>query len=295
MKIKNKPAYITGICTIIAAIITGGLGLIVGKQIQIQQTASQIANVTGSGNNITMNSVDDLISEFNDLSEENEKLKKQNDQYFKDYTSVTEEKDNLSNQLNNTPNVELKNLGLCIDGKDININRNNSYAIINGAQYFSKEFIDNLVDINTTSVTIQDEIMYLGKVVAEKEELFTQRIVDSNDYEVIDNVMDSFGNTHINCGRIGNGGKVCYSLNEKFSLLRFKISIDEESRGGDSNCIISIMADSKPVYTSKPLNKVSTKQLEEIDVKINNCSVLEISCSGDYSVYPIIYDAIVYN
>lgn len=78
------------------------------------------------------------------------------------------------------------------------------------------------MDINTTSVTIQDEVMYLGKVVAEKEDLFTQRIVDSNDYDVVDNVTDSFGNTHTNSGRISRGGKVCYSLNEKFSLLRFK-------------------------------------------------------------------------
>lgn len=94
--------------------------------------------------------------------------------------------------------------------------------------------------------------------------------------------------------KLADGNDIVFSLNEKYSLLKLKIAIDESS---DSNrqCTVSILADGQEVWTSPQINKISTKELDYPELKINNCSRLEIKCSGDWSVYPLVYDAEVYN
>ena len=166
----------------------------------------------------------------------------------------------MERQLENFPNVQLKNLGLSINRTDININKNNSYAIINGSEYFSKDFINNLVNEDTT-ITMQNDIMYTGKVISDKANLFSQRIVDPNNYEFSSNITDSYGNTHSRAARFHRGQKVVFSLDGKYSLLKFKIAIDEESNSGYS-CAISIKADEQIIYTSIKLDKITIKELE---------------------------------
>lgn len=296
-KVQIGIGILGAICTIIAAFIGAKYGE--NKQNEIVQ--SQIANVNGDGNTVTMNDVNDLVSSYNDLIEENKTLKEQNEQYFNDYKSVKEEKDSLQDekdsltaQLQDSPDIQFKNLGLCINGEDININKNNSYVIINGVDYFSKDFINSLVDKNT-SITIKDNAMYLGRIVADKEDLFSQRIVDSTNYKIVDSITDSYGNTHSNVGSFTSAYSIVYyNLNEKFSLLKLKIAIDEASHS-DNNGIITISADGEVIYTSDELEKVKTNEIIEEDIHINNCTLLEIRYEGDYCTYPIIYDAEVYN
>jgi len=285
------------ICTIIAAFI----GIKHGENKQNEIVQSQIANVNGDGNTVTMNDVNDLVNSYNDLIEENETLKEQNEQYFNDYKTIKEEKDSLqeeknslTTQLQDSPDIQFKNLGLCINGKNININKKNSHVVINGVDYFSKDFVNSLVDKNT-SIAIKDDTMYLGRIVADKEKLFSQRVVDSYGFKIIDSITDSYGNTHSNAGKFSYSNSVVYfNLNEKFSLLRLKIAIDETSYS-DYTGIITIIADEEIVYTSDELDKVKTNEIVEEDIHVNNCTLLEIRFEGEGGIYPIIYDAEVYN
>lgn len=276
--------------TIIAAII----GVAFGKESQNKYVQSQIANVSGDGNTVTMNSVDDLVKNYNKLCEENETLKEQNQQYFNDNKEAKEEIEALTAQLKDSPVIQLEDLGLCIDGDNININRSNSYALINGVEYFSKEFIDNLTS-DSTSVTIQDDAMYIGKIVADRALLADKPIIDLEGCEKLDSATDSYGNTHLNVIKLSPNRSINYSLDKKYSLLKIKIATDESTKSYGEDCTISILADGQEIKTTPPLNKISTEEIEYKDLQINNCSRLEIKCIDGYLIYPIIYDAEVYN
>lgn len=289
-KSKNKKKAIIEILKILASILLGIFG---GSLLQNLYVNSQVIDVSGDDNTVNINSVDDLIKNFNKLSEENETLREQNKDYFEDNKESKNTIENLEKQLGDTPAIELKNLGLCIDGEDKNINKNNSYAIINGVDYYSKDFLDSLIS-DDTSKTIKDETMFLGRVIADKTSLFSQRIVDEGGASVVENATDAYGNTHINAIKMGTGNNIVFSLDEKYSLLKLKIAISESSYN-DKHCTISILADGQEVKTSSQLDKISTKEIEYKDLQINNCSRLEIRCSGDWSIEPLIYEADVYN
>lgn len=278
---------------LLIAVLSVAAGVLGGSFVQNKYIESQVANVTGDGNTVTINNVDDLVENFNKLMKENETLKEQNEDYYTDYKEAKETIESLENQLGDSPSIELKDLSLCVDGEDKNINKNKSYAIINGTDYFSEDFLNSIIADNT-SITIKDDVMYLGKVVADMESLFSQRIVDEGGASVVDNATDSYGNTHVNVLRLGQGNDIVFSLNEKYSLLKLKIAIDESS---DSNrqCTVTVLADGQEVWTSPQLNKISTKELDYPDLKINNCSRLEIKCSGDWNICPLVYEAEVYN
>ena len=171
-KTKSKKLIID-IVKIIASLLVGIFG---GSLIQNAYVQSQVANVNGDGNTININSVDDLVKNYNKISEENETLKDQNKEYFENNKESKETIENLQKQLGDTPSIELNDLGLCIEGEDKNINKSNSYAIINGADYYSEEFLNSLVP-DSTSITIKDDTMFLGKVVADKSSLLDRKSV----------------------------------------------------------------------------------------------------------------------
>lgn len=283
-KFKGKiiVAVIGGLCTVAAAILGNQHGI----NSQVKYIQSQVADIDGDGNTVNMNNVDDLVKNYNDLVEDYEQLKNENKKYY-------EENEKYKEQTENTPTVELKNMGLCINGEDINMNTNNSCAVIDGTDYFSKEFIDNLVN-EDISVTIKNETMYLGRIIAEKANLFTQVIIDQSGCKMIDDITDSYGNTYINVLRVQRESNILYNLNKKYSLLKFKLSVADNS---DKNkvCTVSIFADDKEVKTIPQIEKTTTHELSFDEISINNCTKLEIRCSGDYYVYPFIYDAEVYN
>lgn len=289
MEKGHKIQIFVGCLGVVGTILGAVIGNMHGIESQNKYVESQVANVSGEGNTVNMNSVDDLVKNYNKIAEENEKLKEQNNQYFEENTSSKER----IKILEDSPNVELKDMGLFINGDDMNINKNNSHAIINGTDYFSEDFINSFIDDNM-SITIEDDIMYLGKVVADKTALYSQRVVDEGGCEILDSAIDSYGNTHLNVVRFGYDDTIVYSLNEKYSLLKLKIAIDESSQS-NNKCTISILADGKTVKTITDLNKISAKEINCKDLKINNCSRLEIKCTGDWNVYPLLYDAEVYN
>lgn len=178
---------------LLIAVLSLAAGVLGGSFVQNKYIESQVANVSGDGNTVTINNVDDLVKNFNKLLEENETLKEQNEDYYTEYKEAKETIDSLEVQLGDSPAIELKDLSLCVDGEDKNINKNKSYAVINGADYFSEDFLNSIIADNT-AITIKDDVMYLGKVVADRENLFSQRIVDEGGASVVDNATDSYGN-----------------------------------------------------------------------------------------------------
>ena len=147
---------------------------------------------------------------------------------------------------------------------------------------------------SATSITIKDSIMFLGKVIADKADLLSQRVVDEGEASISENTTDAYGNTHVNAIKMRNENNIVFSLDEKYSLLKLKIAIDESS-ANDDQCKITILADGKEVKTTPQLDKISTKEIEYKDLQINNCTRLEIKCNGNWHIYPLIYDAEVYN
>lgn len=288
MKKDHKIQIFVGCLGVAGTILGAIIGNMYGIESQDKYVKSQIANVSGEGNTVNMISVDDLVKNYNKLSEENEKLKKQNDQYFDENKSLKEQIETTKNN----PSVELKNMGLFINEDEININKNNAHAIINGTEYFSKDIISNLVSEDTT-ITIQNNTMFIGKVIADKANLFSQYVMDDYHSDFIDSATDSYGNKHINVLRIRLGSDVIFNLNKKYSFLRFKIAADEFS-GKNYDSIVSIFADEQEVETISSVNAM-TEELVYNDIDINNCTRLEIKCTGASSVSPIIYDAEVYN
>ena len=48
---------------------------------------------------------------------------------------------------------------------------------LNGREYYSKELAENFLD-ETQSITIKDNTIFIGKVIADKANLVDQRVMD---------------------------------------------------------------------------------------------------------------------
>lgn len=235
--------------------------------------------ITSTTNNILESSVKDS-DEYKQLEEENNNLRNQIDEL---------ESNNID-----IPTIEYKDLGLSINGEDIPINKSKSMIIVDGKEYVSKEVVDSLIPENQ-NVTINDDIMYVGKVVSDKENLSTQWIVDqSSNLNFQDNLKDSYGNSHSNALLFdGYDGAIIYNLNSNYSLLKCQISISE-NYGINDNATVIIKADDEVVY-SIDLTKKSMPIIEE-NIPINNCMLLTFEFESSFGRDScIISDAIVYN
>jgi len=294
MKTEIKAAIITGLLGIIGTISAAIIGKDIGEKDAVQQLYSQMTAIYGDNNTVTINSVDDFIAQYNKVISENETLKAQNSQYFADYTEQKNISNSLEAQLGENPNFLFKNMGLCIDGEDIIINKQNSIVTIDGREYYSKELAENFLD-EDQNITIKDNTLFIGKVIADTANLIDQRIVDiSGDFVNGDKAIDSYGNSHFNAITCGYyDGRIIYNLNRNYNYLKCSFSINED---GDLNGYTSIIveADNEQVY-----NVTITKLQEpiiDIEIPINNCSLLKISCENeDAACSLIISDAIVYN
>lgn len=220
-----------------------------------------------------------------------------------EYKQLEKENADLRNQLeelesNNAdiPTIEYKDLELSIEGEDIPINKSKSMIIVDGKEYVSKEIVDALIPENQ-NVTINDGTMYVGKVISDKANLFDQYIMDQRNFYMIDTITDSYNNNYSNVlyARTSYTGEkyIIYTLNRKYSSLKFTISIRDDAKVNDTG-ILTIKADDTVVYTSKTLDK-KTEPFTEMDIPINNCNLLTIEYSPDYFIDCIISDAIVYN
>lgn len=295
-------AIITGIIGILGTVITASMAKNQGEQETINQFNSQMANVNGDNNTVNINSVDDLIKEYTELTSENKSLVSQNTKYYNEleeaqnkiaeYANQSNFKvQELEQQLNNMPNVQFKNVGLSINGENIPINSINSSVVIDNRIYYSDEFVKSLIDSNN-NITIQDDIMYIGKIIKEKSNLSDEWILNNKYVTFDDSVTDSYGNIHTNALRFyDNKGAIIYNLNTEYSLIRCDISI-RDSSAMDKTGIITIKADDTVVYTSPVLTK-TTEPFSEEDIPINNCKLLTIEYSANSSQNECIIDNIV--
>lgn len=299
MKTSIKAALITGVLGALATITAAFIGSNVGEKNAIQQLYNQVTTVNGNNNTVTVNSVDDFITQYNKLLNENETLKAQNSQYFADYTEKRNENIELRSQLDERPTVSYESIGLCINGEDIPINKQNSMVTIDGYEYYSKELAEKFLNDNQ-NIIIKDNILFVGKVIANKANLFEQNILDQSNFVMEDTITDSYGNNYLNALHIRasyTGDKyIIYSLNNQYSFLRMTIAIRDNAKI-NSNGILIIKADDNIIYTSDNLNK--SMQPFTIDIPINNCNLLTMEYSpvgiSFDQIDCIISDAIVYN
>lgn len=300
-----KAALITGILGFIATIAAAIIGVHFGKtseqkniQNEINEVLGNVVNITGNDNEVTVNNIKDLVDEYQRLQSQNKSLLDQNSKYFSDLTEANYQVNALQSKANDMPSINFNNLSLSIDARDIPINKNNSMVTIDGKDYFSKEIIEKLIP-NNQNMTIKDDTLFIGKVIAVKANLYNQRVVDSFIYDNVDNIVDSYGNIHTNtlCFNPSyynsRDAYVVFNLDNKFNYLDMSISISENTQA-NSHGILIIKADDNVVYTSEQL-VLTTKPFSIKNIPINNCSLLTINYNYNGFNQCIISDAIVYN
>lgn len=171
MKIEHKITIIVAVIGLIGSIAAAIIGAKWGK--------NNVYVLNLNGQEIALNEDD-----IQELANDNEKLKGTIAEYeatISEYettmeklegekTDLEEQMEDISGELSETPAIEFSNLGLSIDGEEKVINSDKAMVYINGVQYYSQDFIDNLVPDNM-AVTFKDCVMYIGKIVKEKANL----------------------------------------------------------------------------------------------------------------------------
>ena len=196
LKIKNKK------WKLIILIVTAILSALGGSEYKERKIYKNInSSVIGDGNVVSFNNVDEFIKEYQDTLKDNEKLNDQNTEYYNSYVEIKKENEALKNQLNDTSYVSYKNLGLYVDSNNVPITSDKSQAIIDGKEYYTKNVIEGIVG-NDKSITTDDNYMYIGKKVADRTSLFSDKIwvVNKRDCDVNVSKKDSRGNMRSNAG-----------------------------------------------------------------------------------------------
>lgn len=293
MKEKNITKIIIALISVIAA---GTGGTIVGNNLAIikqeEYFNSQIVEINGNNNNVEINNVKELIDEYINLLNDNKILKEKNTDYFTELSSAKTKIIDLEHQSKEIPELSFANIGLVIDAEEVSINKDKSVVTIEGRQYFADEILKRIIPDNK-AMTIKNDNLYIGKVVSDKAKLSEQWIVNESSCETNLICKDSYGNPRTAIALFSYyNGSIVYNLNRKYSYLKCTISMYEDC-SMDSNVILTISPDTGEAY-SVQLQK--TTEPYEIEIPINNCSLLTISTDSERSSRNVIIsDAILYN
>lgn len=289
-------ACIGATATIAAAII----GVMAGKNIEQKNIQKQFntamgngVNIVGNENEITINDIQNFMNNYQDLQKQKDSLLAQNSKYFDDLTDANSKIHELQSLTNSIPIFNYSNLALSIDAEDIPINKNNSMVTIDGRDYISKEIAEKLLD-ESQNITIKDNTLFIGKVVADRVNLVDQNVLNRSDHLSFKYTgNDSYGN--LRSDSISNnyyGSTIIFTLEEKYSYLKCTISMSEDYSVG-ATTTLKISADDNVVYTNEIDKK--TKPYD-VEIPINNCELLTIDFnSGSPYRGCIISDAILYN
>lgn len=239
-----------------------------------------------------------LLEENNSLRLKNESLELKDDEInalTQQLNSYKSENENIKKQLNDFPVIEFKDLGFSVNGEDKNITKSKSMVLVNGNQYFSKDFLTSLVSPKDF-LSIKDDILYVGKIIKDKELLVNQWVMDSKNCKVVDTVTDSYGHTYSNALLFSTqNAEITYSLNEDFSMLKGTIAIESDASVNLTG-VFQILADDVLVYPPLELRKVT--EPVEIDIPINNAKLLTIKYTHSgiqHSIRCIFTNVTVYN
>lgn len=269
-------------------------------------------------NELLQNKIIDLQNEIRNLENENDILNTHNNELKDELNQSNDQIEQLSNEIeqlnkeivqlndiiDNFPSIEFRDISLSINGTKASIDSSDSSVVINEKTYYVDDFINNIISPNTMS--IEDNTMYIDKnidndnsddssnnTINGKVSLLDQWVVNQNNVKLRQSEVDSYGNAHSNCLYFYRGGYIVYNLNEEYSLLKFKISVSEDAFQNVKNTL-TIKADDTVVYTSPKLSR-TTKPFDEIDIVINNCSLLRIESDYVGGGYCILSDVEVYN
>lgn len=297
-----KAALITGVFGLIATIVAAIIGIRFGKsseqkniQNEIQEVMGNVVNITGNDNEVTINSIKDLVDEYQRLQFQNKDLLDQNLKYFSELTETNNQVNILQSKANDMPEINYSNLGLCINTQDVPINKSNSMVTIDGREYISKEITEKLIPENQNMI-IKDDTLFIGRVVADKANLFDKTEVGKVACYTHDSFTDSYNNLRYDSICFYNcSGTISYDVNREYSLLQFVISIKNDANIRGEGTII-VKADDVVVYTTKePLNRLTEPFSPAEPISISNCKLVTIEYSTNLDNDCIISDAIVYN
>ncbi len=196
-------------------------------------------------------------------------------------------------ELDDVPSIEYRNFGLSIDGEEKPVSKDRSLVLINGRQYYSKDFIDNLLPSDKTAVE-KDDMLYVGKVVKEKSNLFDRQLIDTSNNNIVSietNVKDTYGNIHDKSVVFSmHDSSITFNANKEYSKLNIILTVLDGWPGGG---IIQIESEQGVLYTSEEI--LSTTEPVEIDIPINYASSITIKQIAEGSTYNMVTDAVLYN
>lgn len=312
-----KAALITGILGVIGTVAAALFGTNAGKvaeqkviQNEINEAFGDVINVIGDDNNVTINDIKDLIDDYQNIKIQNKSLLDQNTKYFDDLAEANEKLNDLENdtnqkleelqkQINAMPSFEYTNLGLCIDVEDISINKNNSMVTIDGREYFSKEIAEKLLTENQ-NMTIRDDTLFIGKIVADKANLLDQFINQNHRVETFTSAVDSYGNNHVNglyFNRVSeyDDSYIVYSLKQKYTYMDLWVSVPENTDPNSNGNLIITLNNNETIYTSEDISLL-TKPFKIEKLSLNNCDLVEIWLNRNSgAIKCLITEAVVYN
>lgn len=300
----NKTAIIVALIGAIATIISAIISLNVGKaqgisegehnvQAEFKHIFGDVISVIGDGNEVTVNDIRNMVDEYIQLKQEKKTYTDQISKNLNDLEVANDRIKELEQQLANIPNMQFKNVGLAIEGDVIPINTIDSSVIINNRTYYSDDFINSIVQDNM-NISLQDDVMYIGKIIKNKANLLDQWEFDTEYVRSYDNGTDSYGNMYSNVLYFPSSHSyITYNLNREYSLMKFKLAISEYA-SMDKTGTLTIKADDEVVYTSPALTR-TTEAFEVMDVPINNCLLLTIEYNAVEDNDCFIFDAEIYN
>ncbi len=248
------------------------------------------------GKNVVLNNED-----VKKMAKENEQLNNEISEYKEEIEKLQGQGKELATklgaangELNDVPSIEYRNFGLSIDGEEMAVNKDKSAVLINGRQYYSKDFVDNLLPSDKAAVE-KDDMLYVGKVVKEKSNLFDRQLIgksnDGSQVSIETNVKDTYGNMHDKAVVFSlYDNSITFNANKEYSKFKCILNVLDGNPGGG---IIQIESEQGILYTSEEV--LSTTEPVLVDIPINYASSITIMKIGNENTKNMVTDAVLYN
>lgn len=282
-----------GNVTVIAALI-GVIGTIIGAVIGVIWGKSSVTVIVQmDGKSVMLKDAD-----VQELATENEDLKRKISDYEIEIADLKSKGEELATKLGNAngelegiPSIEFVELGLSINGEEKVINKDKASVYINGVQYYSQDFVNSLLPENMSAL-VKDGMLYIGKIVKEKTNLFDQPVIhQSGSTYFYDSIKDTYGNAYGSALVFEYSDRfVSFNAGRNYSHFKCTVAMQERYNGQGE---LQIMADDNVIYTSPEI--INMTEPFDIDIPINQASTISIGTIGDSTSRIFISNAFLYN